>query len=309
MSVSSISPLYCEGGLNEDLTWEYTAYYRAITTSPNDGPNDIILNASCPQYGDAYTFGNDFNLFAWCRSVNVKLETAKESRLSWIVTANYSSKGAPQDPADKAIQNPADWSWRVSGSFSMQQRAPDKDIDDRALVNAAGEPFLPPPEIEDPQIVLVLEKNTPTIDLSLYADAGGKVNDAAIWGLNARCAKIMQWTFNFAWTAPGQAYVQNRWEVAVKLDGFYFQPLNIGHRAKGDIDPDVGAAKMREATDEFWQPLSRPRLLDQFGDFLADGVNPLFFDQAAGPLQRFKLEDEFDFSQIFPPALPGPFVS
>jgi len=46
MSVSSISPLYCEGGLNEDLTWEYTAYYRAITTSPSDGPNDIILNAS-----------------------------------------------------------------------------------------------------------------------------------------------------------------------------------------------------------------------------------------------------------------------
>ena len=49
-------------------------------------------------------------------------------------------------------------------------------------------------------------------------------------------------------------------------------------------------------------------MLDGLGETLNAGASPVFFDGIDGNPNPFKLEDEVDFSAIFPNPLPGPFV-
>lgn len=305
MSVTSVQSLSAEGGYAEDLSRTYTARWRVVTNSRNDGPRTILSAAGLPKYGDPFAFGSDTDSNATVRSASASLESVDATLRSYIVTLQYSSRGGSADPQDNASDDPTDWGWKISGDADVFMKAPETDIDGRALVNLVEEPFVV--EIEDPQPTLILEKNTKTISLTQWAQAQKKVNQNDIWGLPKRTVKLKKWAFAFAYTGPNQAYVQNRFEVGVNFSGFFFKPPNQGRRQKVGVDID-GKAIYEAARGDDFTILSEPRNLDSAGAFLIDGGAPTFFDQVAGPLQRFKLEEEYDFSSIFPATLPGPFV-
>lgn len=226
----------------------------------------------------------------------------------WNVPVTYSSRPYAQgtgNPADVGKDNPVDWEWKVSGSFASYLKAVTKDWNGTAVLNSADEPFIPLPEQDDPRDVLVLEKNTANIDLSVRKQFRGAVNSLPIWGLDAREAKLMQWEFQVCWNGI-DAYISNRFEIHIQYGGWLFQPLDQGFREKVGIVN--GLNDYREITVR-GERIRTPALLDGAGARLLAGNNPVFFDGAGGNPAAFEIEPEKDFFDLFPGLLPGPFVN
>jgi len=262
-----------------------------------------------PKRGDTYAFGADSDPFASCRGRTCSFRDANQTRKLFVVTSNYSTRGSSQDPGQSGNDtDPINWAWRCRLDTWTRMEAPDFDRNGRPFLNTVDEPFLPPPEKENPDPLIILEKNHLIVDLGVWAEAQGKVNSGVLWGLAARSVKLRKWVADPHWTGNGMMYWSFRMEIEIKFAGWYFQPPNLGHREFTGINPTTGAPIFREFRDEFWHPLARPQPLDMLGQALPAGANPVFFDQAGGLLQRFELEDEYDLSSILPATLPGNFT-
>jgi len=307
MSVTAVNYISTQGNEQDDGTIEYDVVLEAITNAATDGPRTVLAYAGTPKRGDLYAYGSDTDPTASCRSRSVTLRDVKETRKVWRISLKYSSKGSSQDPGGNSGGDPIDFSWHVSLGTNSRMVAPDKDRNGRSFNNLALEPFLPPPEKEEKFPVLRFTKNATAINLTQFSEAPGKVNSAAMWGAGVRLFKLAEWTAEPHFIAPGQMYWSQAFTVEIKWGGHYFQPPNMGHRelafnaAKAQVEP-------RAIVDALFIPVSRPWPLGLFGEALAAGAPTLFFDQAAGPLQKFEIEDEYDLSQILPPVLPGNFT-
>lgn len=311
MAVTDVKFLDATGTETEDGTIGYTSRWQVLTNAMLDGPRTVLAASELPRRGHLYAVpSGESDGVASCRSRSVSLAGVDETRKRWIVSCEYSSKGSSSNPDDQAggPQNPVDWSWRCSGDTWARMEAPDYDRNGRPFLNTALEPFMPPPENENIDPLIVLEKNHPSLNLTAWNESQGKVNSGIVWELAARKVKLKRWTFQQHWTGGGGMYFSNRLEVEIKFSGYYYQPPNMGHREIVGVDPVTGKPVVRQILDELSVPLSRPVPLDQFGQQLPAGAATLFFDQQAGPLQRFEKEDEYDLSSILPPVLPGNFT-
>lgn len=309
MSVSEVKFLKSEGGYDEQGNVTYNVKYQILTSSRTDGILAILYTSGLPVFGDTYETVTESDGRASLRSASAEIADDSETLRKWIWSGVYSSKGTDSD-SNQSPQNTdqVDWAWKASGSFAMFMRSPEADKDGRALVNTTNEPFMPPPEIDDPQLELILEKNTPSLSLTSWSTTRGKVNSVTMWGLIPRAIKMRQWSWKVHYVSKSFAYIENRFDLGIKIAGHYYQPLNAGFRENGDLDI-AGKRKYNYAKSEDGIPLASPRLLDVNGKFLVDGATPTFFDQVAGNTQRFKLEDEYDFSSILPAVIPGPITT
>jgi hypothetical protein len=308
MAVTSVKLLNVDAAEADDGTIEYTSVYRVLTDARTDGPRVVLAASGLPKRGDTYSNASESDGAAWCRPRQVSLELSQEeSSKSWLVTCPFSAKGQSEDP-QKDDKDPIDWQWHCRLDTWTRMEAPDADRNGRPLVNVCNEPFLPPPEVENPDPLIILEKNHPFINLTQWAESQGKVNSTVQWGLSTRSIKLRKWTAEPHWIAPGLMYWKSRLDLEIKFQRWFFQPPNLGFREFAGIDPATGKPMWHEIRDEFWNVLARPVALDQNGEQLPAGAAALFFDQAGGPLQKFELEDEYDFSTILPATLPGNFT-
>lgn len=312
MSVTAVNPISAVASEADDGTIEYDVVMEAITNSSSDGPRTVLSSALVPKRGDTFSFSGDTDQFASLRSRSISYRGKDETRKVWTLNLKYSSRGSSQNPSDQSggPADPIDWSWKVAGRTWNRIEAPDADRNDRPFVNIVGEPFLPPPERENPDPLIVLTKNHPTLDLSAWCEVQGKVNSNTQWGLTARKVKLREWTWTQHWIGQDRMYFSNTIEVEIKFAGFYYEPCNLGHRELIGIDPATGAGIYRNIVDEMKMPVARPVPLDAAGQRLPFGFPPVFFDQAAGAggLQRFEIEDETDLSGVLPNVLPGNFT-
>lgn len=307
MSVVSVTKRDWSGTVAEDGHREYMITYCVRTNSESDGPAVVLASGSLPVRGDMYVSGNDADVFAGCSFVgNARRDKSDATRLLWLVDAKFTTKGSKEDP-NNPPGDPLSWAWKVSGSFGAGQRYPTKDIADRAIVNTADEPFEDVPPVDEPTIILKLEKNTATVSLSQWYSAKGHVNSTEIWGLPVRTMRLLQWNWSPQFTGAGRVYVNNQFEVEVNFAGYYFKPLNVGYREKLGVDAD-GKATYRAITAN-GELIAKPAYLDTFGQRQLAGEDPVYFDGEGDNPQGFKLEYEYDFTQIFPATLPFPITS
>jgi len=305
MSVADIGFLTVTGTDTEDFHRQYDVVVQVTCTSESDGPQTVLNGVrNTMPYGSSFVYGNHSDPYATLRAIRNARRT--EKRVVWHVDVQYSTKGSQRDPNDQP-GDPLSWAWKVRGAFGSGQKWLTKDRNGRALVNSADEPFEDTPPIDDPLLILSLEKNTPTIDLDQWAEARGKVNDATLWGLQARRVRLMQWTWDIAYAGSGQPYVQNKFEVSINFDGYYYQPLDMGFREKTGLADNNGFPKYTTITVNGELP-TKPQFLDGFGSRLLLNIPPVYFDGIGGNPEPFELEDEYDFSQIFPSVLPGPIT-
>lgn len=313
MSVTAVNQIDSTCTESDDGTIEYDVTLEAITDAISDGPRTVLAHASVPKRGATYAFGGDTDGYASCRSRSLSYRSKDETRRLWAIKLKYSTKGSSQNPTDSAggtPTDPIDWSWKCSGDTWQRLQAPDFDRNGRALANVVGEPFLPPPENELHHPLITLTKNHPTLSLTVWSEAQGKVNSTPTWGLDARRIKLREWRFTEHWIGQDVMYFSNTLVVEIKPDGFFFQPPNMGHREFIGVDPATGKPKHRVIVDDMKIPVARPVSLDAFGSQLPNGSPVLHFDQAAGALQKFELEDEYDFrgNDVLPLTLPGNFI-
>lgn len=306
MSVSRVDVVNVVGNTVEEVHREYTITYRVITTTRADGPYVVLSAGNLPRRGDFYQYGNDLDIFATCKSIGpARLERAEDTGKAWLVDAVFSTKGSQRDPADNP-GDPISWAWKVSGSFGSGQWYPRKDANGRAIANTADEPFEDVPPIDDPRMIISLEKNTASLNIDTWKKTRGKVNSSPLWGLPVRQVKLLQWSWNVQFTGQGAAYISNKFEVEINDEGYYYSPLDQGFREKLGKKPD--------GKPNYWTVLlngelpTRPVRLDGNGQVLLEGQASVYFDAAAGLTKRYELEGEYDFTTIFPSVLPGPIT-
>lgn len=307
MSVTAVNYISTQASESEDGNVDYDVVLEAITDAKTDGAKTVLADSRVAKRGDTYAYGGDSDASASCRSRSATLRDVNAIRRVWRISLKYSSKGSSQDPGQNNGGDPIDFGWHVSLATKSRMIAPEKDRNDRAFVTTSGEPFLPPPEKDERYPVLRFTKNSPSINLAAFSEAPGKVNSVAMWGAGVRIFKLDEWTADPHYIGPGVMYWAQRFDVEIRWGGHYFQPPNLSHRELIGADDD-GNPKFRVMLDEMMHPLARPVAIDANGVRIPHPATTLYFDQVAGPLQKFEIEDEYDLSQILPPVLPGNFT-
>lgn len=315
MAITEVNRIESEGEIDEEFHRDYTSTYEVITNDKLDGPRTARTasfgGVSIPAYGDSYVWGNDTDPYAWCRSLKAKLRSVKAHRRHWTVTATHSTRPKFRESSTPR-ENPLDEPILIYGSFVQFRRPATKDKDGRAIANTVGEPFVPALERDDSRLSVVLEKNTATISLTQWALFRDAVNSAALWGIPARCVKLIQWNWRLAYYAASSVYVQHRMEFHINTDvystaetglGWDYNVLNQGFRYKVNCSSEK-EKRQRTIMDGRDQPRHQPTPLSSGGEIL---------DLACGDTEyykNFRVYNELDFHAIpwIPDPLPGPFV-
>ncbi len=141
---------------------------------------------------DPYLSGHPQNPYAYCK----KIDYANEGgRTAYQVGAYYDSKPITRDDRDRAILNPCDRRAKYRWDKKKTTTTRFYDVEGKAVCNAAGEWFDPPPEKEETNWIFRVEKNLPVTPAWL-GDYEDTVNDAdiTIFGgilVPKRCARFV----------------------------------------------------------------------------------------------------------------------
>jgi len=218
---------------------------------------------------------------AVCRSVEPK----SLSPILWRVTASYATPSGATNEKGESL-NPLDAPPEISYDFEQIQQMIDTDLDDKPIVNTAGDPFDPKPEIPYGRPLVRITRNEqefPGAKARDYAGGRGAINSDAFKGWppgTVRCRNIS----GTDQTEGEFAYCRVTYEFICDAEGWQPRPLNIGLREKKD-------GEMVVIKDKDGQPVSQPVALNK------DGTAK----EAGGPVERagpFKVFPEKPFGAL-----------
>ena len=306
------------------LVWDekfhrtYTSVYQVIADT-TDGPVAVANAIGIPSYGSSFSYGNETDFWAFCKSVSVdhagriKDPQTSVERQKWLLTVTHTSVPSDTDPG-KSRDNPLLDTPVVGGSFQQYIKNAYRDKDGDPIVNTAKDPYIPPPTIEDSYDTLTISFNTAFLNLSFRAGFRNTVNSSAIWNLGVRRVKMMQWNYRVLYAGSGMKYIRNDFEFLISYRehptadvvtgntnevGWFTTLPNSGYRYYDTGTISADNEKIFKAEDV---PTNTPGNLKSNGDKAAPTDNQNW--------NVFAIEGEKDFSTIpgMPVALPGPFV-
>lgn len=211
-------PFVMEGERDEESGHRtYRVVLRVIADSKFDGPAQVMQTPGLPLPGSVYAFGNDLDVYAWCRP-GQKVRRARGVRESgpvryWDVETVFStrpaaigggtSSGRPgssgggrsgnrQGCHDGRVEDPLLEPQGVSGSWLKKV--------EEATHDAYGVPILTSSwervsggsgaEFEEVNPTVSIEQNVPALQLDLCSSMMNTLNDATLWGLPARTWRL-----------------------------------------------------------------------------------------------------------------------
>ena len=266
---------------------------------------------------DPWAFSNNYQIK---RKAEITDPSSGDIKTLWTITVTYDSKPTQNQKKQSKRENPIDEEAVVKGGFSLYKRGVWRDKDDNPIVNAFGDPYDPPAEIDGAFDTVSLSFNTKSIDLKQRADAIGKVNRNRMWGLEKRRVKMTQWNWQKLWAGKDFAYIKNDIEFEVsfvehpkeyvakgpkKVRGYYTTLPNSGERfwidaPVGDLDPCAEVAYDDTSTNRTERNIGKFAVNDEVqstrGKLEKDGTKR---NSCLPDLYNvFLLESEFDFSDI-----------
>lgn len=195
------------GSSPDQVSYNYAAKYWVKCDSPLDGPKTILQyfksTAGLPWFGDSFSFGNDTDTNAKCRSIApsyvVNSEGWNEVDVKWEQSGGGSAETTPPTNLDangKETDDPEDWNDEVDSSFTQISVPVEKAIfrgftpegghpflrpgKVGPTVNSAMVPFDPPPEMEMDIEVVRFTKWQPDWDGAEGKKWIGRVNSDAV---------------------------------------------------------------------------------------------------------------------------------
>lgn len=265
----------------------YTRAFRLLTTSTADDEYDVKAHLSLPSIGSVHPSHSD----AYCVS---KSAVNDEPWTGWKVVCNYSTERtvhATDPEQDETL---------VSFTSEIFQEVVQKDYNNKAVLNSAGDLFQEPPLRDAARLIAHVKTNllaVPTWILS-YQNA---INDAdcTVGGLTVAkwCAKMQNIAVSERKKRGATSYYELSYDIYINKDTWIFQPIDNGFRIKvPSEDPDQdGKLKTAVTTLDSLEP-SIPVLLNGQGEVIEivepDGSNVEYLE--------FHIYPELDFT-----ALPG----
>jgi hypothetical protein len=277
MSVIEVSELYARSGsIGEDWKRTYSRQWQIITDDKRDGPVTVL--AALPvRRGNAFESGNDVDVGAYCNSISVSC-TGIDGK-QWEASAEYGPFDSNVVPANP-IERPIDISW----GFDQFQRVAERDVDDVAVLNSAGDPYDPPAMIDDSRSVLTITRNESTYNDELAADFKDTVNLDVFWGKAPGTVKVMMISAQIKRDSDIGWYWVVTYQFHINKSGWIQPILDIGMRQL-----KVGGTAY-EPINVNGVPISAPAKLDGEGRALAPGEEPVFLD--------FTLYEEREFASL-----------
>lgn len=189
-------------------------------------------HASCPRIGSTHPD----NAGLWAIGVSIENH---EPYAGWRVVVNYSSEREFRD-------NPLDDPIRIGFDDEQFQKPLIKDEDGNAILNSAGDPYDPPPLIDDCRIAANVTMNLPGIPSWWLTHKDCTNEDVfTIRGLSVPIgvAKLQRRSISDWQYRNGVAYMEVSLTIHFDEDGWNTKPLNAGFRR---IYTGSGAAAKRE---------------------------------------------------------------
>lgn len=232
----------------------YTRVFRLTTSSQTDNAYTVGSNGSLPVIGN--TFPSDGN--AYCTDLDV--QCVRGWRI-WDVTATYSTE---RQLNTTPTSDPVFVQWDTE----QFQKPATQDKDGDAVVNSAGDPFLPPEQMDDSRRVVTITKNLSSVPawILTYQDAVNS-DTFTIDGISIAIgeAKMQRVSVGPAEIRNGTAFRAVTFVIALRRDGWAYKILDQGYNEKDPAD----STKRKLITVRGQLPTS-PVLLDGNGNQLAN---------------------------------------
>lgn len=269
------------GTRDEEGHRTFKIVHQVKCTSENDGPYTVMNATGLPTIGSAWTFGNDFDLWAFC-TPEMKVRRHPdykrgEPAVWWYVEQTFST--VPQERcADTQIENPLDEPDKISGSFSKFTREAQQDRNGDLILSSSHEPITGV-ERDDNRPTVVVEQNISDLGLDTFSAMVDTVNDAGLWGLPARTIKLSNVSWERHIYGTCFFYYTRRLEFEVDFDTF--DRDDIADRGFKEFNPNIADNPINRANpanyvhikDPNDENVSTPQMLDGNGSLNNDPVN------------------------------------
>lgn len=181
-----------EVDVDEEGHREYTLL-TLVQSATTDGPAAILQTPGLALPGSYWSVFGDSDPWAICKAnAKVSMVAQKTVNYWWTVEQKFSTKGNPKKCQDEKIEDPLLEPQKVSGSFLRSQKEAVYDrfglpIKSSSHEQLRGESV----KFDEMNPTVKIEQNVPDLQLPLLASMRNSVNDAPLWGMSARCVKVV----------------------------------------------------------------------------------------------------------------------
>lgn len=293
MTVLTVKELVKRGGNLQGTHEKITRNWQITVSSPYDNSRTIAnetIGSTLPILFESHPS----NVFATCRSLSID----NSQGLVWSAKAEYSTEPLTQSERERAEEpNPIDRAVKVSWAASNYDKAVVKDINDKGVVNSAGDFYDPPPSVPWERLTFHFRKNysSPSPWISSYCNSVNE-SDISILGIQipAGMARFCQPSGSEEREENGQIFHETSWDIEVDVRTWQLEVLDEGLR---EIDSN-DTTKRINITDDDGNEITSPALLDGSGARLA---NP---DLDNAVFNEHKVYYEKDYTEL-PGVSPG----
>jgi hypothetical protein len=292
----------------------YQRIFVVETDSDHTGAREVSFCPGLPFLGYQYQTSTEYDPLARCISRNAA--PVGNSRRLWEVTVNYSSKHDDPEEENNEEESLELEPPEVSFDFATRMRVVQQasqilsstdegvvlDNEYGAPTTSAGEPFDPPPEIEEHFPVLTITRNELFLNVNQIRDYVNCVNSDNFQGGGPRTVKLNGISTRKQYK-KNLRYWRTTYTLEFRPDTWDLQLLDIGsYSLRFVVDPEditnVTTERVYFLTDDD-PPQPRLGLLDGAGNPLSDGGTPVFrrFPNVytSRPFNVLQLEEALNF--------------
>lgn len=262
----------------------YTLKSLVKTTSTADGPAVAYFAAGLPAIGTAWSYGNDFDAWAFCLPrAKVEPVLSKERGYYYLVT-NYFSTRPLSRCQDDAIENPIAEPAKISGSFVEYTKKAETRSDGSLILSSSHEK-IKGLEKDSSRATVIIEINATTLGLNVYTELLHCLNDSTLWGLAARKVKFSRVSWERLLYGTCTFFYKKRMEFDIRFDGWDLDDIaDTGFKVfDSERWPDTPSYRANPenymlAVDSRGKSSPERVLLDGSGRRLTDPLNPVYLD-------------------------------
>ena len=195
-----------------------------------DGPANVMQTPGLPIPGNFWFYAQDIDIYAFCKfDMEVVPAVDDERNTQFEVTNTFTTQPWWKFCPEQEISDPLLTPQRVSGSSVRYQEEVVYDKDGNPITNSAFELFHgPKAEFDKNRGQIKISQNVPNLDLATCEGLRDTVNAYPLWGLDARCIKLSDFSWERKFYGTCFVYYERNFTFDLKADGFDRELLDEG---------------------------------------------------------------------------------
>lgn len=221
-----------------------------IEADETEGPYTVLQTPGLPLPGSTWNFFDDNDPWAYCRPT-CQLQQWQHSEKDgpwrwWQVTQTFSTLPLIRCQ-DTTVENPLLEPPVISGTFVQETKEAVYDLEGKPLLTSSHERYRGSNvEFDFARPTIHIEHNVANLELPLLAELINKVNSVPMWGLDVRCVKLSQISWQKQYYGSCQPYYKRTFDFDIRFETFDRLLLDEGSKAlNGEWDQRTGKYKIK----------------------------------------------------------------